>query len=57
MIISGGWLLVGAFALAVDNVGWLLAFGSRYCLNVGSCIVDSRWWLVLGYWFLDVVGG
>ena len=44
MIISG-WLLVGgALALAGIVVGWLLVLGNRCWLNVGSCMVDRRWW-------------
>jgi hypothetical protein len=55
MIISG-WLLVGAFAFAVVVVGWLLVLGGLCWLVVGSCVVDSRWWLVLGSWMLLAVG-
>ena len=48
MTISSGWLLVGAFALALLVVSWLLVHGNRCWLNVCSCMVDSRWWMVFG---------
>jgi hypothetical protein len=55
MIISG-WLLVGAFALAVVVVGWLTVLVGLCWLVVGSGMVDSRWWLVLGSWMLLAFG-